>query len=127
MYPSSDAKEKERGKVAVKTYPPIIVMQMWRDKASLYPSSDAQVFVPFVAPPPKGGCQGGQDGGPAAAAVAPDFFAKSTREFAILDDSGFLQTFKPPWATDSFGEGREGGRGREKCRRPNLIVKGRGE
>ena len=64
--------------------------------------------------------------GRSVAAVAPDFFAKSTREFAILDDSGFLQTFKPPWATDSFGEGREGG-GREKCRRPNLIVKGRGE
>ena len=65
--------------------------------------------------------------GRSVAAVAPDFFAKSTREFAILDDSGFLQTFKPPWATDSFGEGKEGGRGREKCRRPNLIVKGRGE
>ena len=92
-------------------------MQMWRDKASLYPSSDAQVFVPFVAPPPKGGCQGGQDGGPATAAVAPDFFAKSTREFAILDDSGFLQTLKPSWATNSFGEGREGSR---KFRRPNF-------
>ena len=70
-----------------------IVMQITLYQASLYPSSDAQVFAPFVAPP-KGGCQGGQDGGPAAA-VAPDFFAKSTREFAILGDSGFLQTFKP--------------------------------
>ena len=63
--------------------------------------------------------------GRSVAAVAPDFFAKSTREFAILDDSGFLQTFKPPWATDSFGEGRE--EGSQKCRRPNLIAKGRGE
>ena len=87
-------------------------MQMWRDKASLYPSSDATHKCSYPSSLlllPREGVRAGKMEGRSVAAVAPDFFAKSTREFAILDDSGFLQTFKPPWATDSLGEGRQDG------------------